>query len=178
MAPMGRTSLEEMPCSLARTLDVAGEWWTPIILRDVFLGLNRFDQIQRNLGISRKVLTERLDRLVDQGVLERRAYQQRPRRYDYLLSEKGKELLRAFFVLLGWGDRWLAGDAGPPARLRHAECGEITSAEVVCARCGEPLTADSVSVEPGPEARIGRGTWELARLAGYDVPAGPRAMGS
>jgi DNA-binding HxlR family transcriptional regulator len=161
---MQRTSLADMPCSLARTVDLAGEWWTPLIVRDVYFGLTRFDDIQRNLGISRKVLAQRLDRLVEGGVMERRPYQERPPRHDYVLTEKGSDLMRALLALLSWGDRWTAGDAGPPLLLRHDSCGEITTAEVTCASCGEPLLAESVKPEPGPGGRVARGTRELARL--------------
>src|SRR4051812_4693920 len=103
---MQRTSVGGMACSMARTLDVAGEWWSPLIVRDVWLGRTRFDEIQDNLGLSRKVLADRLETLVSEGVLERRPYQERPPRYDYLLTEKGRELMDAFLTLIGWGDRW------------------------------------------------------------------------
>jgi DNA-binding HxlR family transcriptional regulator len=161
---MRRTSLAEMPCSIARTVDVAGEWWTPMILRDIYLGLTRFDDIQSNLGLSRKVLADRLQRLVEQGVLERRPYQERPVRHDYVLTEKGNDLVRAFFALMAWGDRWAAGDAGPPMRLRHADCGGLATPEITCSGCGEPLTAHNVTPEPGPGARVTKGTRGLARL--------------
>jgi DNA-binding HxlR family transcriptional regulator len=161
---MPRTSLADVPCSIARTVDLAGEWWTPLILRDVYLGLTRFDDIQANLGISRKVLTGRLDRLVEGGVLERRPYQTHPPRHDYVLTAKGLDLVRAFFALMAWGDRWTAGEAGPPMRLRHDSCGRLATPEVTCSHCGEPLTAESVTPEPGPGARVSKGTRGLARL--------------
>lgn len=163
---MQRTSLADIPCSIARTLDLAGEWWTPLILRDVYLGLRRFDAIQRNLGISRKVLSERLTGLVDDGVLERRRYNERPPRDEYLLTEKGEELVQAFFALLAWGDRWTAGEAGPPMRLRHDRCGELATPQVSCSCCGGPLLAAEVTPEPGPGARSSHGTREIARLFG------------
>lgn len=161
---MQRTSLADMPCSIARTVDLAGEWWTPLILRDVYLGLTRFDDIQANLGISRKVLAGRLERLVDGGVLERRPYQERPPRHEYVLTTKGLDLVRAFFALMAWGDRWTAGGAGPPMRLRHDSCGELATPEVACSHCGKPLTAESVTPEPGPGARVRKGTSGLAQL--------------
>ena len=114
-----------MACSIARTLDVIGEPWSPLILRDVFVGIRRFDQIQADLGISRKVLTERLNRLVEHGVLERRPYDAGPR-YEYLLTPKGAELVDLLLVMVGWGDKWLAGEAGPPVLYRHHACGEIS----------------------------------------------------
>jgi DNA-binding HxlR family transcriptional regulator len=142
-----------MACSIARTLDVAGETWTPLILRDVFVGITRFDAIQRDLGISRKVLAERLKRLVEQGILERRGYSDRPPRHDYVLTEKGSELCDVLLAFTAWGDRWTAGDAGQPVLLRHRTCGDLTHAEIRCARCGGPLHVEDVDFEQGPGAR-------------------------
>ncbi|HMJ03884.1 MAG TPA: helix-turn-helix domain-containing protein [Conexibacter sp.] len=147
---MQRTDFGEMACSIARTLHVAGEPWSPLIMRNVFVGITRFDQLQRDLGVSRKVLSERLQWLVEQGVLARRPYSERPLRHEYLLTDKGRELMQVLFAMTAWGDRWAAGDAGPPVLLRHRVCGELTHAEIRCARCGEPLRAEDVDVEPGP----------------------------
>src|SRR5436189_143343 len=146
---MQRTRFGDMACSIARTLDVAGEPWSPLILRDIYVGVTRFDDLQHELGISRKVLAERLKRLVDQGLLERRAYSDRPPRHDYVLTEKGWELCDVLLAITAWGDRWTAGDAGPPVLVRHRACGELTHAEVRCARCGELLHARDVDVEEG-----------------------------
>jgi DNA-binding HxlR family transcriptional regulator len=163
---MQRTSLATIPCSIARTVDLAAEWWTPLIVRDIYLGLQRFDEIQRNLGISRKVLAERLERLVNHEVLKRNPYREHPPRYEYVLTEKGEELVQAFFALMAWGDRWTAGDTGPPMLLRHDQCGKLATPEVTCSHCGGSLTAASVTPEPGPGARVTHGTRELARLFG------------
>ncbi|WP_330270268.1 helix-turn-helix transcriptional regulator [Lentzea sp. NBC_00516] len=146
---MQRTSFSGMACSIARTLDVIGEPWSPLILRDVWVGMNRFEQLQSDLGISRKVLTERLNHLVGQGVLERRPYDQRPR-YEYVLTQKGTELLDLIMVMRGWGDRWLAGEAGPSVLYRHHACGEIANVELRCDHCGEPMRAGDVDLLPGP----------------------------
>src|SRR3954454_2483146 len=105
---MQRTSFGDMACSIARSLDIAGEWWTPLVLRDIWMGRTRFDEIQENLDVSRKLLTIRLDNLVRQGVLTRQLYEERPQRYDYLLTEKGQELVVVLLALLSWGDRWTA----------------------------------------------------------------------
>jgi DNA-binding HxlR family transcriptional regulator len=161
-----RTSFADMTCSIARTLDVAGEWWSPLILRDVHIGITRFDDLRRDLGISRKVLTERLERLVEHGLLERHAYCERPPRYDYLLTEKGRELVDVLLAMVAWGDRWTAGDEGPPVLLRHLGCGELTHAEIHCARCGRPLHADDVRVEAGPGGSAGAGTRVVAERLG------------
>jgi DNA-binding HxlR family transcriptional regulator len=139
-----------MACSIARTFDIVGEPWSPLILRDVWVGMTRFDEIQRDLGISRKVLSERLNVLVEHGVLERRAYSDRPPRHDYLLTDKGYEFCDVLMAITAWGDRWTAGDAGPPVLLRHHACGKVTHGELRCAHCGEPLHANAVDVEVGP----------------------------
>ena len=148
---MQRTDFREMACSIARTLDVIGEPWSPLILRDIWVGLARFEQLQADLGISRKVLTERLNHLVDRGVIERRPYDQRPR-YEYVLTERGRELVDVLMVMVAWGDKWLAGEAGPPVLYRHHACGEISHVDLVCASCGKPMHADDVEVLPGPGA--------------------------
>lgn len=146
---MQRTNFSEMACSIARTLDVIGEPWSPLILRDVYVGISRFEQIQADLGISRKVLTERLNHLVDQGVVERRPYDNRPR-YDYHLTAKGAELVDLLMVMTAWGDKWLAYEAGPPVLYRHHACGEISHVDLRCAHCGEPMHAYDVDPLPGP----------------------------
>jgi DNA-binding HxlR family transcriptional regulator len=148
---MQRTNFGEMACSIARTLDVVGEPWTPLILRDVWVGFTRFEQLQADLGISRKVLTERLGYLVERGVRARRAYDQRPR-YEYLLTARGTELLDLLMVMVGWGDKHLAGDAGPPVLYRHRACGEVSQVDLRCAHCGEPMRAGDVDLLPGPGA--------------------------
>ncbi|QWF81982.1 winged helix-turn-helix transcriptional regulator [Amycolatopsis sp. CA-230715] len=148
---MQRTNFGGMACSIARTLDVIGEPWSPLILRDVWAGATRFEQIQADLGISRKVLTERLNHLVAHGVLERQPYDQRPR-YEYVLTAKGAELVDLLIVMVGWGDKWLAGEAGPPVLYRHRACGEISRAELRCAHCGEPMHASDIDLLPGPGA--------------------------
>jgi DNA-binding HxlR family transcriptional regulator len=151
---MQRTHFGDMACSIARTLDIAGEPWSPLILRDIWVGTTRFDDLQRGLGISRKVLAERLKWLVANEVLQRRVYSQRPVRHEYLLTAKGYELCTVLMAITAWGDRWTAGDAGPPALTRHHACGEITHAEIRCAQCGEALRAQDVDIEPGPGSSV------------------------
>jgi DNA-binding HxlR family transcriptional regulator len=148
---MQRTNFGAMACSIARTLDVIGEPWSPLILRDVFVGMRRFDELQADLGISRKVLTERLNHLVDHGVLERRPYDNRPR-HEYHLTDRGTELVDVLMVMVRWGDTWLAGEAGPPVLYRHHACGQTTSVDLRCAGCGEPMHAADVDVLAGPGA--------------------------
>jgi DNA-binding HxlR family transcriptional regulator len=145
-----RTDFSEMVCSIARSLAVAGEPWAPLVLRDVWVGINRFDDIQRDLGISRKVLAERLRHLVEEGMLARRPYSQRPLRHEYVLTRKGFEFVDVLMAMAAWGDRWTAGDAGPPVLRRHRACGHVTQVELHCSVCGEHLHAADVDVEPGP----------------------------
>jgi DNA-binding HxlR family transcriptional regulator len=150
---MQRTTYGDLaPCSIARTVDVIGEPWSPLILRDVFVGINRFDQIQADLGISRKVLSERLGRLVDNGVVERHRYHERPPRDEYVLTEKGRELVDLLMVMVAWGDRWADDGAGPPVLYRHHACGEVSHVELTCAHCGETMRANDVDVLAGPGA--------------------------
>jgi DNA-binding HxlR family transcriptional regulator len=153
---MQRTNFADMACSIARTLDVIGEPWSPLILRDVWVGFSRFEQIQTDLGISRKVLTERLHHLVEHGILERRPYDRRPR-YEYVLTERGTELVGLLMVMVAWGDRWLAGQAGPPVLYRHHACGEISHVDLHCAHCGEPMRPGDIDLLPGPGAQSGPG---------------------
>jgi len=147
---MQRTDFAQMPCSIARSLALAGEPWSPLVMRDVFIGINRFDDLQRDLGISRKVLAERLNHLVDGGLLERRPYSERPPRHEYVLTRMGSEFVDVLMAMVAWGDRWTAGDAGPPILYRHKSCGQITHVEPHCAACGETLHSADVDVEPGP----------------------------
>ncbi|WP_199432845.1 winged helix-turn-helix transcriptional regulator [Qaidamihabitans albus] len=149
---MQRTRFGDMACSIARALDVIGEPWSPLILRDIYVGVSRFEQIQQDLGVSRKVLAERLKWLVESGVLKRRQYSDRPPRYEYTLTTKGIELCDLLLVMVRWGDRWLSGEAGPPVRYLHHGCGRIGHVELVCSECGLPMHATDVDVLPGPGA--------------------------
>jgi DNA-binding HxlR family transcriptional regulator len=139
-------------CSIAGALEVIGERWSLLIVRDVFLGLRRFDQIQANLGIARNVLQARLTRLVDQGVLDRELYQERPQRFEYRLTEKGVALWPAVVALMQWGDRYASPPGGPAVLLEHRGCGGSVDEHRICARCGERLSARDVRGIPGPGA--------------------------
>jgi DNA-binding HxlR family transcriptional regulator len=149
---MQRKSFAGMNCSVAQCLEIVGEWWTFLILRDLFLGYSRFDEFESRLGIARNVLTQRLARLVEEGVVERVPYQERPARNDYLLTEKGRDLWHVLMAMRQWGDRW-AAPAGPPLELVHKACGEITNAVPACSHCGEELTLSTVKAIPGPGGR-------------------------
>jgi DNA-binding HxlR family transcriptional regulator len=151
---MLKSDYADQNCSIARSLELVGERWTILVLRDVFLGRRRFDQIQQSLGVARNVLAARLDRLVAEEILEKIPYQERPLRHEYRLTPKGVDLWPVTVELLRWGDRYAAPDAGPPIVLRHKGCGGELGEGRVCARCGDRLQASDVRAEPGPGARV------------------------
>ncbi|HLL91744.1 MAG TPA: helix-turn-helix domain-containing protein [Solirubrobacteraceae bacterium] len=139
-------------CSLAGALEVIGERWSLLIVRDVLLGLRRFDEIQSDLGIARNVLNARLTRLLDQGVLERRLYQERPPRYEYRLTDKGLDLWPTIVALMQWGNRYTSPTAGPPVVLEHRGCGGAIDEHRICETCGARLSVRDVRALPGPGA--------------------------
>ena len=147
---MAGIPFSEMSCSIARALDVVGERWSLLILRDAFNGVRRFDDFQRGLGIARNILTDRLESLVAHGVIERRPYQKHPPRYEYELTAKGRELYPVLIALRTWGDRYSAGPDGPSVLVRHRDCGGDAVARTVCDRCGEELRPRDMRVTPGP----------------------------
>ncbi|UOY02065.1 winged helix-turn-helix transcriptional regulator [Blastococcus sp. PRF04-17] len=167
---MRQTSFAAMQCSLARSLEVVGDWWTPLILRDLYLGLDRFDQLVDDLGISRNLLADRLETLTAGGVVAKEAYQERPARYRYVLTDAGRELVPVLLALTAWGDRWATPDGGPPLLLRHTGCGARTTPTVCCSECRAPLAADEVAVAAGPGGRTAPGTALLEGVLGR----GPR----
>jgi DNA-binding HxlR family transcriptional regulator len=146
---MQRTRFGDMACSIASTLDVIGEPWSPLIVRDVWLGIRRFDEIRADLGISRKVLTGRLKFLVEAGVLAKEQYSERPVRSQYVLTAKGLDLVELLMVMVKWGDRWTAGDAGPPVLYRHQTCGKVAHVELHCSACNKPMSPDNIDLLPG-----------------------------
>ena len=121
---MERKSFAGMDCSVAQCLEVVGEWWSLLIVRDTFLGVTRFDDFQTRLGISRNILTNRLNHLVEAGVLQRVSYQDNPPRSDYRLTDKGRDLWHVITAMRQWGDRW-AAPGGEPLVLQHKACGLV-----------------------------------------------------
>jgi DNA-binding HxlR family transcriptional regulator len=148
---MERKSFADMHCSVAQCLEVVGEWWSMLILRDVFLGVTRFDDFQKRLGIARNILNQRLNHLVEHGVLEKVLYSDRPPRYDYRLTTKGRDLWPVLTAMRQWGDRYAAPD-GPPLELTHKGCGHVADAVMVCSACSERIEARDVRAGPGPGA--------------------------
>jgi DNA-binding HxlR family transcriptional regulator len=145
-------------CSIARALELVGERWTILVLREVFLGRRRFEQMQQNLGIARNILTARLERLVEEGILERAPYQERPVRHEYRLTDKGLDLWPVVVELMHWGDRYAAPSQGPPIVIRHRDCGGVMGERRICMDCGKPLGVHDVRAEAGPGYARGAAT--------------------
>lgn len=151
---LGRDYSDQI-CSISRALEVVGERWTMLVLRDVVLGRHRFDELVESVGVTRTVLSRRLRDLVDEGVLDRTAYQQRPQRFAYHLTDKGRALMPVIAHLLWWGDTYYPEAAGPPRLLRHSGCGGPVEPHFTCGDCGAELAAADVATEAGP-GLIGR----------------------
>jgi DNA-binding HxlR family transcriptional regulator len=147
-----KVSFADMHCSVAQSLEVIGEWWTLLILRDAFLGVTRFDDFATRLGIARNVLTARLDTLVDNDVLTRVPYDEARGRYDYRLTDKGRALLPVLTAIRQWGDEWILGKEQAPVVVEHTGCGTITHGVLTCAECGDELTTANVRARRGPGA--------------------------
>ena len=140
-------------CSIARSLELVGERWTLLIVRDIFRRRRRFEDIQESLGIARNVLAARLATLQEEGIVERRIYQERPERYEYFLTEKGLDLWPVLVALIGWGDRWELEPGGPPAVIVHKGCGGRVSDRRICERCGAELEVREARMLEDSEAR-------------------------
>lgn len=136
--------------SVARALEVVGERWTLLILRETFFGVRRFGQLARNLQIPRPTLSSRLRTLVENGLLEKVPYARDPDRHEYRLTASGRDLFAAIVVLMQWGDQHLPQPKGPPIVLRHQPCGHIADPVLVCSHCHKKITARNVTPEPGP----------------------------
>jgi DNA-binding HxlR family transcriptional regulator len=144
--------LEDEACSMARTISVIGDRWTLLILRDCFLRIRRFEDFQARLGITRPILARRLRKLVDDFVLTRVPYQQKPLRYEYRLTQKGLDLYPIVMAIVHWGDVHMAGKKGRPLLHQHLDCGKTFDPIVVCSECGEPVDPKRVHVHRGPGA--------------------------
>ena len=150
---MRRTRFDDWDCSIARSVDILGDWWTPMVIRSALLGARRFEHFADGLGIPRNVLTERLNRLVEEGIMVKTEYQDRPVRYEYRLTDKGVGLYPVIVSLLEWGNRWLDwGEDGPPVHLVDRTTGEVVEPVLVDARTGtrlDPRSTTAVYVRPG-----------------------------
>ena len=156
--------LAAQPCSMARTLAVVGDRWTLMILRDAFLKVRRFDDFQKSLGLARRVLAERLALLVEEGVLEKRPYQDKPVRHEYRLTDKGLDLYPAVLALVHWGDRYYAGPEGPPVLHHHKTCGHDFHGVLACSECGKKVKPKQVEARRNPAMAAAEGAplaWRL-----------------
>jgi DNA-binding HxlR family transcriptional regulator len=149
MAVVLPRSYEGQVCSIARSLELIGDRWTLLIIRDALRGVRRFDDFRAELKVAHNVLSDRLSRLTEAGVLERRRYQQRPDRYEYRLTQKGRDLWPVLMALLFWGDRYLAPE-GPPVLSLHRDCGGRLTPQLSCADCGARLGPTDIELRPGP----------------------------
>lgn len=139
------SEIGEQACPVAKSLSVLGDRWTMLVLREAFWRVRRFEDFQARTGAPRPVLAERLKMLVDQGVLERRQYSERPARFEYRLTEKGVDLYPVVISLLEWGERWMTDPDEPPVvELHHRTCGHATHPQLACSECGDFLTARDV----------------------------------
>ena len=145
---MRRASFADVNCSIARSLEVVGEWWTLLIIRDAFLGVTRFKDFQERLGIAPNILTARLDKLVGAGILERRTYEEARDRGDYVLTKMGRALWPVMVTLRQWGDDWMIDE--PPVALLHTRCGEVSRAVLHCEHCGDRLVGREMKTIAGP----------------------------
>jgi DNA-binding HxlR family transcriptional regulator len=132
------------PSSVARTLKVIGDRWSFMVIREGFFGVRRFDTLQTQLGIAPNILSDRLNRLVSDGIFERSKYQASPDRFEYRFTGKGKDLYGPMLAMLNWGNRWLS-NGDPPLILTHKACGAVFEPAVICDQCEEPLAAADMS---------------------------------
>lgn len=141
---MRRKDFSEWPCSVARTAELIGDGWTPLILRDSVAGIDTFDAFQKNLGVSRNTLTQRLNKLVETGMMTQVAYSERPKRFRYKLTEMGKDFVPVLLAMTAWGDKWLF-DGSAPYLVHHQTCGHDTHANVTCSVCNQPMLYENTT---------------------------------
>ena len=150
---MQRKNFGHMQCPVARSLERVGEWWSILILRDAVYGLKRFDEFQKSLEIAPNMLTRRLNSLVEEGLLERHRYSEKPPRDEYLLTEKGRDFRPVLLALMAWGDKHAVGMVGPQVLIQHRDCGEPVGLQVTCAAGHVLESAREATPVPGPGAR-------------------------
>src|ERR1700736_2726050 len=149
MTAMQRKSFDAMQCPVARALERVGEWWSILILRDAFQGLTRFDQFQRDLQIAPNMLTRRLNALVGAGLLERRLYSERPRRHEYVLTQRGRDFRPVLWTLIAWGDKHFSPE-GKRVVLVDSKTGVEAEPLLIDRRSGQAITAPNFKLVPGP----------------------------
>lgn len=149
---MKNDTFPSQTCSVARALEIVGEWWTLLIVREAFFGARRFGEFERNLKIAKNVLSERLSKLVASGLMERTEVRGRGNPCDYRLTDRGRDLFPVVVALMQWGDRWIAGEGRSPIRLLDRQSGEEIAPMQVVSSSGRALSLADVRVEPGPGA--------------------------
>ena len=149
---MSRTRLDDLNCSIANALDLIGEWWTILILREAFFGTRRFEDFQQHLGIARNILTARLRKLCDSGILERVPVKQGAKRHEYKLTRMGRDLYPTLIALTQWGDRWLHSAGGAPVKFVERASGEEIADVAILTKDGRRLSARDMALEAGPGA--------------------------
>jgi DNA-binding HxlR family transcriptional regulator len=170
---MRQTSFEDFHCSLARALQAVGDWWSPLIVRDLAIGVRRFDELVEDLGISRNLLTERLNTMIEHGIVERRSLEDHATRVEYVLTAAGHELTSVLMALTAWGDRWRTPAGGPPIEFHHH--GHQCKPVVACERCHEVIDSSTITFRAGPGGRSAPGT----KLVGSRMePRKPKTRGS
>jgi DNA-binding HxlR family transcriptional regulator len=145
-----RTRFDDWPCPIARVTDLVGDWWTPLVMREAFSGRKRFDEFTDALGLSRPILTQRLNRLVEEGLLVKVAYEEHPPRYEYRLTEKGRQFYSVLAAMWRWGDDWLFDGEVTPLLLVDRDTGEEIRPLVIDERTGRPIDVRSVRVRRNP----------------------------
>jgi DNA-binding HxlR family transcriptional regulator len=146
-------------CAIGAALDFVGDRWSLLVLREAFFGVRRFEEIRAKTGAARNILSDRLGKLVDAGILRRERYSERPPRDEYRLTEKGIDLYPVIVSLAQWGAKWGELELGPPVSLQHKGCGAVIEPALSCPECGEPVDARAIRVVPGP-AMLARGLHE------------------
>lgn len=147
---MRRTDTSSWPCTIARAADVLGDHWNLLLIRQACLGTRRFDDFQRALGVGRNILSQRLSRLVEEGLLCKVQYQDTRPRYEYRLTDKGRDVYPILAAMAAWGERWLTGPEGTPLVLHHSTCGHDMHAVVVCSECAQPIAVRDIRAKVGP----------------------------
>ena len=177
---MKRKSFRKMQCPVARSLERIGEWWSILIIRDALHGLTRFDQFEESLGIAPNMLARRLGALVDAGILDKRRYNERPPRYEYILTERGRDFKPVIVAMQAWGNKYFAPE-GTSVLIIDAKTGNVADPVLVDRKTGRPLTSPEYVVAPGPAAgegtrrKLAASTWGLASATEQRVP--PAAVG-
>lgn len=170
-----KTVTGQPSCSIQATLDIVGDRWTLLILRDLFRGVRRFSAMQHDLGIARNMLADRLGRLVDAGVVAKEPYQHRPVRYDYVLTAKGLDLSNSLLALMAWGDRW-CHDGDAPTVLVHADCGTPLEIATRCPACDEPVGPTRIRSRSSRSDASPRGLVPREELRGQELAAAATAF--